>query len=59
MALEGFDESLAGKWLLVKNEGFDEYLAAMGMCIVYSLTHISWFKTLCVYILKRDLEIYK
>ncbi|KAH3887071.1 sodium/calcium exchanger regulatory protein 1-like [Dreissena polymorpha] len=31
MSLEGFDESLAGKWLLVKNEGFDEYLAAMGV----------------------------
>ncbi|WAR03560.1 FABP7-like protein [Mya arenaria] len=31
MALQGFTESLAGKWLLVKNEGFDEYLQAMGV----------------------------
>lgn len=31
MALTGFDESLAGKWVLLRNEGFDEYLAAMGI----------------------------
>jgi len=30
MALEGF-EAIAGKWVLVKNEGFDEYLSAMGV----------------------------
>ncbi|XP_053375066.1 sodium/calcium exchanger regulatory protein 1-like [Mercenaria mercenaria] len=31
MSLEGFDESLGGKWILVRNEGFDEYLSAMGV----------------------------
>lgn len=31
MSLEGFEESIGGKWILVRNEGFDEYLAAMGV----------------------------
>jgi len=35
MSLDGFDASLAGKWVLVKNEGFDEYLAAMGTYVFY------------------------
>ena len=30
MALEGFETSIGGKWLLLRNEKFDEYLGAMG-----------------------------
>ena len=33
MPIEGF-EAIAGKWTLVKNEGFDEYLSAMGEYLV-------------------------
>ncbi|KAL4223641.1 calycin superfamily [Mactra antiquata] len=29
--MEGFEESIGGKWILLRNEGFDEYLAAMGI----------------------------
>lgn len=35
MSLEGFEQSLGGKWILLRNEGFDEYLAAMGKMIIY------------------------
>lgn len=31
MALEGFETSIGGKWILLRNEKFDEYLAAMGI----------------------------
>lgn len=31
MSLDGFEDSIGGKWILVRNEGFDEYLAAMGV----------------------------
>lgn len=35
MSLEGFDESIGGKWVLTKNEGFEEYLAAMGNFVMF------------------------
>lgn len=31
-SLEGFEESIGGKWKLLRNEKFDEYLALMGEC---------------------------
>ena len=30
MALEGFESSIGGKWILLRNERFDDYLGAMG-----------------------------
>ena len=30
MALEGFESSIGGKWILLRNEKLDEYLSAMG-----------------------------
>lgn len=31
MALEGFESSIGGKWILLRNENFDTYLGAMGI----------------------------
>ena len=28
--MEGFNESIGGKWKLLRNENFDEYLSLMG-----------------------------
>ena len=34
MALEGFESSIGGKWILLRNEKLDEYLSAMGMSLL-------------------------
>ena len=33
MALEGFESTIGGKWILLRNERFDDYLGAMGMIL--------------------------
>jgi preprotein translocase subunit SecG len=55
MSLEGFEESLGGKWILVRNEGFDEYLTAMGE--IYFIFFIICYVVLMVISLKRHFLI--